>query len=619
MFAHVIPIQRMPRQTSAFTYAIPLSLQSAVRPGMLVHVPWRKSRIQAVVESVQQTTDFNNPAEISGLVLNEPIWSQAHVDAFVRESRRQHISFGTLAQSLLPDVPQRRRQIPEKSAQLHSSPAIAATISRDVIPWLQEVSGTPSSSNAIWTHRLADRHYLYRQWCSQTKQQVLILVPQLLDALELQAALSTMLKEPVAVWGEHMNKTERWTLFTNIHAGSYRIVVTTRSGVFLPLRNLGKIIIDQEDRQDHRSWEGSPYYDSRDLARDLAKGLSIDAHETSFHPRLLRLLEKTYTQSPPLQAPITTYFYRSSKELMHPELLDHVKDTVASGLDVLFVCNKKAAHAGLACLDCQYQWACPTCSSRLQHGHKTVFCPVCDYSAPEPLSCPRCTGSNIRGYTAGGEAVAEYLKNAVGAITYQLSSDDDGVAVGAEGKPHIIVSTPFTWRRLALRASPRRVGLVVLFHPESILYTPDTRANEWYVQFIQWHNHMAYGYYRANLFIQTGLPETSNLHQLAVNGSLQELATQETEMRQRMMMPPFGQIHLLRLKSAVETDVNAINARLRADFPNARIYGPKQVRGSKEQQWMLVSPASEGRLDKLDDSIYSKLLVYFNPEVPIFA
>lgn len=611
MFANVIPIQRMPRHSSTFTYAVPQDLQASLQPGMLVRVPWRRRWVQAIVHSISDASEHPSPSELFAFLEDQPVWNQAQLDALQQHASEQYASLGTLCHALLPEKPRRKT-----SAPVAPAPATAAfhppVLSRAVIPELARLESLDASFLAIRLQRMADRHYLYRQWARQVSGQVLILVPQHLDALELQQSLQNTLKLPVAVWGEQTGKNERWQLFSDIHKGRYRIVVATRSGALLPLHDLGLIIIDQEDRQDHRSWEGHPYFDARELGRDLGRRLNIPVRETSFHPRLSRLALASYLQIPPIPAPITTFFYRNSAELLHPQLSERISGSINDGSDVLCICTKKAAHAGLTCLDCQHMWSCPSCSSRLYEASARLQCPSCDYAINAPTSCPRCGGSNIRGFLPGAQTIAKKISQTLSVPTVLFSSQDQSL------DPHmpaaVIISTPFTWRRFVADGK-RRIGCVLLFHPESVLYTPDYRANEWYVQFVQWHRHMAYSYLRQPLLIQSGLTELSELHAAALATDPAISAPKELEMRKRLGLPPFGHILLVRLKSATVDETQEIDACLRRDLPNARIHGPKPTTGKNEHQWTVFT--EQPVLDKFTDSVYSKLLIYHNPETPL--
>ncbi len=611
MFANVIPVQRMPRHSSTFTYAVPEDLQAHLQPGMLVRVPWRRRWVQAMVHSVSDVSEHPSPSELSTFLEDKPVWNQAQLDALQQHASEQYASLGTLCHALLPEKPRRKATNPvtPPAAPAAFHPPV---LSRAVIPELAKLESLDAPFLAIRLQRMADRHYLYRQWVRQVPGQVLILVPQHLDALELQQSLQNALKLPVAVWGEQIGKNERWQLFSDIHKGRYRIVVATRSGALLPLHDLGLIIIDQEDRQDHRSWEGHPYFDARDLARDLASRLNIPVRETSFHPRLSRLAVTSYAQTPLISAPITTFFYRNSAELLHPQLSERISGAINDGSDVLCICTKKAAHAGLACLDCQHTWSCPSCSSRLYEADARLQCPSCDYVMDDPASCPRCGGSNIRGFLPGAQTIAKKIAQTLSVPTVLFSSQDQ--SLDPHMPPAVIISTPFTWRRLVADGK-RHIGCVLLFHPESVLYTPDYRANEWYVQFVQWHRHMAHSYMRQPLLIQTGLTEHSELHAAAVDADQTNSALKELDMRKHLGLPPFGHILLIRLKSADADETQEIDASMRRDLPNVRIHGPKPTTDKNEQQWTVFT--EQPVLDKFTDSVYSKLLIYRNPETPL--
>src|SRR5690606_28990876 len=149
---------------------------------------------------------------------------------------------------------------------------------------------------------------------------------------------------------------EQWEAWQRVKTS--RIVISTRSGVFLPVADLGWIIIDQDDQPEHKQWEAAPHYDARDSARRLAETSGAGLLKTAAVPRIETTDPRDYQQSQAALIPVQTVIH-SGKELLHPDIVDPLQTTIANGKSCLVICTHKGAHRLLRCLDCQHRWICP--------------------------------------------------------------------------------------------------------------------------------------------------------------------------------------------------------------------------------------------------------------------
>ncbi len=609
MYADVIPLLRMPRTTSTFTYHIPSSLEGMIVIGQTVRVPWRGRSMPAIVESLSETTCIKNTADVESVVETVPSWDVARVAALKQHCHDYFSSFGTMAAAFFPDVPVRavkKELVAIKDVPI--APANSYHLAKRDIEALQAVAHTDHAR--IHIHSQAERFFLITSWAKQAAGQVLILVPTLFDAQELALFLSTTLKEPVGVFGGVENKGNRWQRWQHIRDGAYRIVVTTRSGALLPLKKLSCIIIDQDDDQDHRSWEAAPYYDSRTLLDSLAKELGISCRRLSFFPRLsvpATDWQELATSWPPQQV----FLHNRAAPLLQEQLTEQLEETLADGKHVLIICTQRAAASAFLCLDCQYRWHCTACHTPLMQRGETLACNHCDRSQPIPDACSRCGGQRLRGFAPGAEALAKQLPLDLKTSAILFKASDDTLTITSLDKPRLILSTPYTWRRFAGKTKIQ-IGAVLFFQPERILFTPDYRANEWFLRTIAWHRAMVHAYLRLPLLIQSTLLDQHPMLALGASLSWQDWQVQEIKSRQSVHVPPYGVTALVTLKDEHTVLEPEIDTRLRADF-DKNVFGP--TKEERRVSWFIKLPTEQAqKLDKLNDSVYSKALIYPDPE-----
>lgn len=606
MFADVWPLLRLPRHLAVYTYRIPPELDALIHPGMLVRIPWRGRQIDGIVRRISHTTPWPKTTDLVGATLPQPIWDEARLLLAEGYAREIFASPATLSYVLLPEIPKRARVIPAE-IQAIGLPEFRphTTLRKEQIDALKAVATTRESFSGVQTRRFADRVFLYRHWIAESSGGVLIQAAQMIDALELAQALEQAFPGEVIVWGIKENPGKRWRRFQDIASGRCRIVIGTRSAVFLPVPRLSRIIIDQEERQEHRSWEQSPYFDASSLSRRLASALAIPCCATTLEPPIERLATSGYAKLPDHAAPAETFIHNSGKALLHDDIVDRLQDCLNQGKHALIVASKKSASR-LLCCDCTQAWLCPVCQNPLRVFSDVLTCPQCFHDEPIPNRCPQCGGVRFITPAPGLLSLQKNLRTLFSVPVLACTSDDDTPALPTD-TPAIVVSTPHTWRRMLAEPKPA-IGFALLFHPESVLYQPDYRANERYRQYIQWHRSAIYDYLRLPLVIQSSLPESHGSHSQALLGLSEAEQKQELETRKQLRLPPFGHTVLIRLEDSQETPpLDSIGF--------TSVVGPQRHRASGEKRWVIRVGTDEiTKLDKLNDSVYSKAIIHLDPE-----
>lgn len=609
MFVDVIPLLRMPRTTSTFTYRIPSHLEGMLVIGTIVRVPWRGKELFAVVESIATTTTFARTAEIIDRVETQPSWDDVRLKTLRAHAKRQGTSLATLAAVLMPDVPKRAAK-PAVDVPVTNPTSPAFHLKSSDLPRLRELAQNPAI-NHIRFGSQAERLFLYKSWALQASGQVLILTPTLFDAQEIAQFLRISMNKRVLVWGGVLPKSARWKQWTDIRDSQYDIVVATRSGVFVPLQSMSMIIIDQDEDQDHRSWEAAPYYDVRELSQALADAYSIPCKRTSIWPRTETYPHQQWHETPTALPATHVVIHQASQGLLHATVENALEEALAGAEgQVLIVSSQVSAARAYLCLDCQYRWQCSQCGASLQERPTELACDKCGYKAAKPTACPRCDSTRLRGFALGLEALERELPKLLNVPVMRIEEGKQFLKRG------ILLATPYAWRRWS-QLSKTQIKTVLLFQPEKLLFSPDYRAQEWFAHHITWHRVMAQDYLHAPVLIQTDLAEAHPLLDLVLQRNIKDFVEAELDARKRMHLPPYGESLSITTMSTEQEELKTLGARLRADFPN-RVYGSVTDRKDHSTSWLIKLDAEHPEeLDKLNDSIYSKVLLYRNPETPL--
>lgn len=613
MYADVIPLLRMPRTTSTFTYRIPSNLEGMLVVGQCVRVPWRGRTVTAVVHSLSQEKPTRRISEIESVVESIPSWNQAVVSAIMQHAAAIFSSPASLAQGLFPDVPVRKSTAERAGASMAAADDAALSTPVELTIAKRDVEGIKAAINAanehgdFLAHSQSERLLAIQSWAKQASGQVLVLTPTLYDAKELARFLRASLKESVLVWGGVESKGKRWQRWQNVRDGKHRLVVATRSGAAVPLKQLSLVIVDQSDDQDHRSWESAPHYDAAAFAAALCKHAQIPCRRVAFFPAIQA--RRTWVEAPTTWPAMTMIMHNRMTPLIAEPLLEDMEAALEQGGHILIICTQRAAASAYVCLDCHYRWLCETCRMPLQEREHVLRCHHCQATQPLPTECLKCHGQQLRGFAAGAEALASDLPKQLHALATIFTANDDVNDIIKLEKPTIILSTPFTWRRFAGRTK-RAIGLTVFFQPERMLFAPDYRANEWYLRTLAWHRIMVQAYLRQPLIVQSGLNDQQPMAAFTLLMPHLAWHDQESKSRQQLGLPPFGRTLLCILEDASESE--PIDKALRQDLPQA-VFGPRHAHG--KTTWFIKIPATnQGNLDKLNNSVYSKVLISPEPE-----
>ena len=244
--------------------------------------------------------------------------------------------------------------------------------------------------------------------CLEQGKQAVLLVPEIGLTPQLLGIVAAYFGERVAVLHSSLPATERRDQWKRIHEGKASVVVGTRSAVFAPCKNLGLIILDEEQEHSYRS-ENTPRYHAREVAiwRGTKEGALVllgsatPSVETMYHARqghyqLYKLPNRF--NGKPLPKVEMVDMREQLKEgnpgsISYP-LLDAIGQTAQRGKQAVLLLNRRGNSRAMVCVDCREAPECPRCSARLTYhsANNRLMCHYCGFSQPVPQRCPACDG-----------------------------------------------------------------------------------------------------------------------------------------------------------------------------------------------------------------------------------
>ncbi len=441
--------------------------------------------------------------------------------------------------------------------------------------------------------------------CLSAGKGAIMLVPEIALTPQMLRQFRSQFGGTVAVLHSMLPTGARYDEWKRVRRGEARVVVGTRSAVFAPVRDLGLIILDEEQEYSYKS-EQAPRYHARDVAKYrsvqnssmLVLGSATPSVESMFLAKSgkyhLFQLNQRYNQKP-----LPEVFLADLKEELRSGnpgnlsecLLLELKKNLARGEQSILFLNRRGSSKMVVCSQCGEVPTCQRCSVGLTY-HKDngrLMCHYCGHSRPLPRACPSC-GGELTFMGCGTQKVEEELHQQFPGVQV-LRMDTDTVSLTnthekilskfQEERVPILVGTQMVAKGLDFE----NVTLVGVINADQSLYVDDFRAAErTFALITQVVGRAGRGDRSGRAVIQTCAPRNEVLR-LAAAQDYDHFYENEVQLRRLSHYPPFCELYRIALSGENEGDVLRAGVRIRdgavqwAKLPDlrqaeVRVYGP---------------------------------------------
>ncbi len=407
------------------------------------------------------------------------------------------------------------------------------------------------------------------------KKSVIILVPESGQADLVARMLLKYFPEETVVLHSDLSPQERYHQWWKCREDKPRVLVGTRSAVFAPIRDLGLLILHQEEDDAFRQQE-NPRYITSEVAEErirLEGGKLVLSSSSPSINSFYACQKKEFSlkESPGTgkNKPVVKLvdmreeFTKGNISIFSEEVkstLSELKRDV--GNRVFFYVNRRGYAPFILCRSCGYVYRCQNCgrTMTLHKESNLLTCHNCKKKQKPEQTCPRCESKYIRGLGVGTERVAEEIEKLFPDIQ-QVILDSDRVKTPAdffqissdiqEGKYQIVIGT-----RLILKDFFPVFDHGVMVMADTHLNLPFFDSQEELFHLV---NASSRRVKNGNLLVQTYNPESSTL-QLAAGNEWKEFMEKELRFRKEFNYPPVGHYLVFILSGHPEKKV-AHNAR----------------------------------------------------------
>lgn len=410
----------------------------------------------------------------------------------------------------------------------------------------------------------------------QQKKQVLFLLPEIVLTAQLTERLRRVFGSRLGVYHSKFSDAERVEIWKKqLSSEPYDVIVGVRSSVFLPFRNLGLVIVDEEHEASYKQQDPAPRYHARNVALVLASyfgaqtllGTATPSFESYYHARCgkyaLVNLHTRYAEVALPEVKVVDTKELGRKRLMKgpfsPQLLDAVHEALQAREQVILFQNRRGFAPVVQCKECDWIPKCKNCDVSLTYHKRlgVLTCHYCGYTCPVPVQCPSCGNRELVHKGFGTEKIEDEIQTLFpGARVARMDLDTTRSRRAYEhilyafetGETDILIGTQMISKGLDFD----RVRVVGILDADSMLNIPDFRSYERAFQMMaQVAGRAGRRGKQGLVLLQTRNSELPVIHQVMAHDYLSHYLMQMQE-RRIFHYPPFCHLIYVYMKHRYE-------------------------------------------------------------------
>ncbi len=470
-------------------------------------------------------------------------------------------------------------------------------------------------------------------------KQVLYMLPEIALTVQIIRRLQKHFGGHIAIYHSRFNPNERVEIWNKIKSGEIRAVLGARSSLFLPFKELGLIIVDEEHDASFKQQDPTPRYHARDAAVFYASlfqakvllGSATPSIESYYNCKqgkygLVQLNERFgQIEMPGIElVDVKAVANKKEKIALTPQLTEEIKKTLAEKKQIILFQNRRGYSPYMICGVCGWIPQCNHCNVSLtfHKGKNKLSCHYCGSAYPVIQTCAACGSHNFFQKNFGTEKIEELIaeqfpQSRISRMDYDSikgKHDHDAlIKLFEDQRVDILVGTQMVVKGLDFE----HVNMVGVLDADGLLNFTDFRVNEKAFQLMeQVSGRAGRKHGKGKVLIQV-----SNIHhpvlQFVKEHNYEKLFAFEIENRKGFFYPPFSRLIQITFKHKeqhiAEEAANIMLQGLKPNFANY-ISGPAEplvnkVRGLFLWELLLKLPKDSAFIDKCKIEIEQQIII----------
>ena len=560
--------------------------------GLLLQSLSRAPRQRRLLDTYIQIAEpfSGEPKEISRHKLIETAQVSSVIYNQLREKgilETYEVEIGRLNKELHPAVPQNSLN----KAQQKAFEEIKEGFARKNVTLLHGV--TSAGKTEIYIHLITE--------ALERGEQVLYMLPEIALTKQIIERLQRVFGNRIGLYHSKFSDAERVEIWKKqLSDTPYDVILGVRSSVFLPFRNLGLVIVDEEHENSYKQQEPAPRYNARNAAMVLASffgaktllGTATPSIESYYNATTGKYaLVSLTTRHREVKMPeieVIDMIEYSRKKLTTGPFSDPLTEAMRKALQerqqIILFQNRRGYSPLLECRTCGWVPKCKHCdvSLTLHKSAGKLTCHYCGYTIPAPVHCPNCESRSFMNLGYGTEKIEDDLQNMFPeARIVRMDLDTTRTRTAYEriisdfqdGKTDILIGTQMVSKGLDFD----NVAVVGIINADTLLNYPDFRAME---RAFQLMSQVAGRAGRRNgqgkVFLQTRMSDAPVIPQIVRNDYMQFYDQQLSE-RMLFHYPPFYRLVYIYIKHRdvrVLEEFSEIFGKQMREIFDYRVLGP---------------------------------------------
>lgn len=326
----------------------------------------------------------------------------------------------------------------------------------------------------------------------------ILLVPEISLTMQVINRFYEWFGNKVAIFHSALSSGEKYDEYLKIIRGEVKVVIGTRSAIFVPLKNIGIIIIDEEQSDAYKQ-ENTPRYNAIDMAKYRSKYHNIPLVLGSATPTLetrARAIKGVYhhlflTKRPGKSILPEVSIIDMTKEIkignfiFSKILQEEINKRLQNKEQIILLLNRRGYSTYITCPSCGYTYRCPNCDITLTY-HKasnSMRCHYCGYTKLKDDKCPNCKEEGLNYLGLGTEKVEQEIKKLFPKARVVRMDQDTTTKKGSHEK----IINDFKFHKYDILLGTQMiskgldfplVSLVGVINADTSLNAPDFRSNE---------------------------------------------------------------------------------------------------------------------------------------------
>jgi primosomal protein N' (replication factor Y) len=454
----------------------------------------------------------------------------------------------------------------------------------------------------------------------------IILVPEIALTPQMVERFKGRFGADISVFHSRLSPGERYDEWLRVKMGKVKVAIGARSAIFLPFKNLGLIIIDEEHEGSYKS-DSDPKYHAREIGElkcriyncKLVLGSATPSIETYYkcekeEVELITIKHRADGASMPEVEVVDMRdeLLSNNRSIFSKSLYEAMESTLNRREQTILFLNRRGFSTFVSCRKCGYVFKCNNCDISLTYHSedRKLMCHYCGDVHKVPSICPKCSSKYVKYFGVGTERIEQEIKKCFpGVRTLRMDFDTTRGKNSYEeiyntfkmGGADILIGTQMVAKGLDFK----NVTLVGMIAADLSLNLPDFRSAERTFQLItQVSGRAGRGEKHGKVIVQTYNPEDYSI-KYAANLDYEGFYKKEITIRNNMEYPPFSDILLINMSSKNENmlikniqNVGIFLKNILDQNDKIKILGPCPCEVSKIKQlyrWQIII---KGKIEK---------------------